>query len=363
MTTQVLTYYFTGTGNSLCASRWIAENASKAGVAAGVRPIDRFDRHSIPQPAPDTLLGFAYPTHGFNLPWYMLKFLLYFPRGHNPVFLLNTRAGMKLGRWYTPGVSGIAILLPMLILALKGYSIRGVLPLDMPSNWISIHPGLFPHTVADIVKHCRRIVDRFSYALLAKKRSFPLIFFLFLPLDLVLLPISLAYLVIGRFFLAKTFFASKRCNGCRICAEHCPVGAIQIIDERPYWSFHCESCMRCMNICPLQAIETSHSMAAIMITLTTSIPASIYLQHFLSATGLNITGAALDSAEKIISWLLSLVIIYVLYILAFALLRNPWVNRFFVYTSLTYYWARYKAPGIGLKDFSQAKIINKRRTK
>lgn len=31
------------------------------------------------------------------------------------------------------------------------------------------------------------------------------------------------------------------------------------------------------------------------------------------------------------------------------------INRFFVYTSMTYYWARYKAPGVGLKDFKRAK--------
>lgn len=355
MIAQVLTYYFTGTGNSLCASRWIAENASKAGVEARVHTIDRFDSHAVPQPDTNVLLGFAYPTHGFNVPWYMLKFILCFPRGSNPVFLLNTRAGMKLSRWYTPGLSGLAILLPMLILVLKGYHIQGVLPLDMPSNWISIHPGLFPHTVNDIVGHCRDIVDRFSCELLANRRSFPLAFFLFIPLDLAVLPIGLGYLAIGRFFLAKTFFASEHCNGCRICAEHCPVGAIKIIDDRPYWSFYCESCMRCMNICPPQAIETSHSIAALMIALVASIPVSIYFRHFLAGTSLNITGAALYSAEQITSWLLSLAIIYVVYALTFALLRNPWVNRFFVYTSLTYYWARYKAPGIGIKDFTRAK--------
>lgn len=354
MTMEWMTYYFSGTGNSLCASRWIAENASKAGVKAKIQAIDRFDRHSIPKPAPDSLLGFAYPTHGFNVPWYMLKFMLYFPRGNNPVYLLNTRAGMKLGPWYTPGLSGIAILLPMLLLSLKGYHIRGVLPLDMPSNWISIHPGLFPHTVDDIVSHCRGIVDRFSSALLADRRSFPLIFWLFLPLDLALLPISLLYFAIGRFFLAKTFFASWRCNGCGICAECCPVGAVRILDGRPYWSFYCESCMRCMNICPPQAIETAHTMAALMIAITSSIPVSIFLNRLLAGSGVEMTGVGFWSVEQIISWLLTLAIIYVVYALLFALLRNPWINRIFVYTSLTFYWARYKAPGIGIKDFIRA---------
>jgi hypothetical protein len=108
-----------------------------------------------------------------------------------------------------------------------------------------------------------------------------------------------------------------------------------------------------MNICPMQAIETSHSLAALMIALTTSIPASVYLQHLFARIGLNMTGAAFYSAEQITSWLLSMIIIYAVYALAFALMRNPWINRFFVYTSLTYYWARYKAPGIRISDFKR----------
>ena len=298
-----------------------------------IQAIDRFDRHAIEKPADGALLGFAYPTHGFVLPWFMLKYILFFPRGHNNVFLLNTRAGMKLGNWNTPGLSGLALLHPIFILILKGYRITGLLSLDMPSNWISIHPGLFPKVISFIVRKCHAKVDYFSHRILKGQRSIPWYFIVFLPLDLVLSPISFMYLIFGRFFLAKTFFATKKCTGCTICVDYCPVGAISIIDDRPYWSFYCESCMRCMNICPMQAIETSHSIAALIIALITSIP--FYW------------------AERITSWFLSMTIIYVVYALVFALLRNPWINRFFVYTSLTYYWARYKAPGIGINDFKR----------
>ena len=345
--------YFSGTGNALTACRWIAQNAREQNMPVHIQAIDRFDRHAIEKPADGALLGFAYPTHGFALPWFMLKYILCSPRGHNNVFLMNTRAGMKLGNWNTPGLSGLALLLPIFILILKGYRIIGLMSLDMPSNWISIHPGLSPNAVAFIVRKCHAKVDHFSSRILKGQSSIPWYFIVFLPLDLALSPISFMYLIIGRFFLAKTFFATKKCTGCAICAEHCPVGAIRIIDDRPYWSFYCESCMRCMNICPMQAIETSHSIAALMIALMTSIPASVYLERFLASTGLHITGAAFYSAERITSWLLSMTIIYVVYLLAFALLRNPLVNRFFVYTSLTYYWARYKAPGIGINDFKR----------
>jgi Pyruvate/2-oxoacid:ferredoxin oxidoreductase delta subunit len=285
----------------------------------------------------------------------MLKYILFFPRGRNHVFLLNTRAGMKIGSWNTPGLSGLALLLPMLILMLKGYRIIGVLPLDMPSNWISLHPGLFPSAVDFIVLKCHAKVNCFSSEILSGQRFMPWYFLAFLPLDLAVSPISVLYLFIGRFFLAKTFFASKKCNGCGICKDYCPVGAIRIIDDRPYWSFYCESCMRCINMCPQQAIETSHSMAALMIAVATSLPISYYLSVLVNKTGLTLSHSAMHIAGLVLNWLLTLTIIYFIYILMFALLHHPLVNRFFVYTSLTYYWARYKAPGISLKDFKRIK--------
>lgn len=350
---SVLIYYFSGTGNAMSASRWIAENACRQGLGARIRSIDRFDHRTIEGPEEGTLLGFAYPTHGFLLPWFMLKFLFYFPRGKNQVFLLNTRAGMKIANWNTPGLSGLAILFPILILILKGYRIRGVLPLDMPSNWISLHPGLFPSAVDFIVNKCHGKVNRFSTAILNNKSFFPWYFFFFLPLDLAVAPISFLYFFIGRFFLSKTFFASKACNSCKICSEYCPVGAIRMIDERPYWTFNCESCMRCMNICPQQAIETSHSMAALIIIAASSIPIAYWLQQILVRTGWQIGPSGLYWIDFFLSWLTTLVIVYLTYILMFAGLRNSWVSRFFLYTSLTYYWARYKAPGISLKDFKR----------
>jgi len=353
--TSIWINYFSGTGNALTACRWIAENARDLGMEAHIRAIDRFDPHTIDKAAEGALLGFAYPTHGFAIPWYMLKYILFLPRARNKVFLLNTRAGMKIGSWNRPGISGLALLLPILILLLKGYRLAGLMSLDMPSNWISVHPGLRPGAVEFIVQKCHARINKFSERLLRGQRPVPWHFWVFMPLDLALSPISILYLCLGRFFLAKTFFASQKCNGCRICSEYCPVGAIRIVDDRPYWTFHCESCMRCMNICPPQAVETSHSLAAIMIAVTTSIPVTYWLMMLIKDTRLNLSDVVINLTDNLLSWLLSLVIIYFIYVLMFALIRNPWVNRFFVYTSLTYYWARYKMPGIGLKDFKRTK--------
>ena len=132
-----------------------------------------------------------------------------------------------------------------LILALKGYSVRGNLGLDMPSNWIAAHPGFGEASARAIIGRAEKRSGGFFGRVLAGSRSFNgLISFL---AGLVVFPVSAAYLVLGRFFLAKLFFASNRCTGCEHCARNCPVGAIQMRDfpagrKRPWASW--TSCPR-----------------------------------------------------------------------------------------------------------------------
>ena len=143
--TDIVLYYFTGTGNALTAARWIRDEAITRGIPSEIRAIDRDYRPDTAALSAHTLVGFLYPTHGFNPAPAMLKFILRFPGVKGvPVFLLNTRAGGKFFKWVAPGLSGMAQLLPMLILAVKGFSLRGGLPLDMPSNWVSLHPACGP---------------------------------------------------------------------------------------------------------------------------------------------------------------------------------------------------------------------------
>lgn len=251
-------YYFSGTGNAKNVAYRIVKKASEYSVNSYIHDLSQIDRKNIPVPAENEIIGFVSPTHGFNFPPVTMYFIFRFPKAKykNKVFILNTRAGMKLGKIFLPGLSGLALWLATLVLLFKGYKIIGLRSIDLPSNWISLHPGLREKVVQSIHEHCGRITDKFADDIFSGKKNYRALYDIIQ--DILISPIAVLYFFIGRFFLAKTFYASSKCNNCDVCIEGCPVHAIKKVSNQPYWTFKCESCMKCMNTCPQRAIETGH---------------------------------------------------------------------------------------------------------
>jgi ferredoxin len=352
---EATVYFYTGTGNSYRVAVWMTDALADEGTVVTLRPIDSAQAAKEIGDGAPAFLGLVMPTHGFTTPWAMLRFAFGLPRRRGThAVVVATRAGMRIGSLYTPGFEGTATLLVAVILAAKGYHVRGTAGIDMPSNWIALHPSLSYQAVIGIVNRARTRTAHFmSPVVLGRQRFANWIASL---LGLLVLPISVAYLLIGRLFLAKLFFASDRCTGCGLCAENCPNGAIEMRGSgqsgRPYWTFRCESCMRCIGFCAVRAVEASHLLAVGTYLLTGTIPTAAALTWLtarvplLAFLGL-LPRWILDSANAV-------VVLALIYPLLHLLLRMRGVNCFFTHATLTHYYRRYHEPETSLKDLKQS---------
>jgi len=337
---KLVVYYFSGTGNSENVARWMGDIAKENGMEVSLINIGKTARRNIEPPESDALVAFVSPIHGFNYPPVMLNFLVHFPKGKNKVLLLNTRAGMLLGKWITPGLTGIAFYFSALILKLKGYSIRSMFPVDLPSNWISVHPGLNDRTIKYLHERNKDKVYRFARKVLAGGTDFRGVREIIQ--DTLIAPVSLGYYFLGRFLIAKSYFASADCDNCGLCYKSCPVKAIKLIDNRPYWTFKCESCMHCMSNCPKKAIETGHGYVFGVALLSSLAFSGLFYPYFkllFFEIENNFLRFTLESAFMI-------GILAIIYPLVHYALRFKIIERLVVYTSLTKYkfWGRrYKA--------------------
>ena len=341
---KTVIYYFSGTGNAKQVAHWLSASSKKHNIDPKVINIANNHTASPQEIEGNTLIGFCYPTHGFNAPPNILKFIIGFPRSenHQHFFVANTRAGMKINKVFMPGLSGIALLLPALILMFKGYRLHGYRSIDLPSNWISLHPGLRKKVIDSIFKRCDRIVNKFGNRIFSGKKSLRSLWWL--PIDIMLIPISIGYYFFGRYALSKTFIATNKCTNCGLCIEKCPVKAIAIIDGKPFWKHNCESCMKCMNHCPERAIETPHGFTAVIwwfcfvmlpVLITNLINKLLTFNHLTA-----------EIVIKIVFITACFIIIFSTYRIMHKLMKFKFFNNIIQYTSLTYFkcWRRYKAP-------------------
>jgi ferredoxin len=221
------------------------------------------------------------------------------------------------------------------ILRGKGYTITGQIIFDMPTNFVSLHPAMseksaqfvFEKTHTLVKKHFEKLVEgKNDFA--ARKRIIA---------DIIVGLPSFAYLYWGRFFMSKTLFVSHKCNHCNLCVKKCPVKAIKLVDQRPFWTIKCESCLKCMNICPVRAIEAAHGL--------------VILVFYLWIAGTPILLGLLPGFFH--HRLLELLIFDVLYFFGLLillyrfqhiLLKNRVIEKIISFTSLTFYkfWGRYK---------------------
>ena len=342
---KLIIYYFSGTGNAKNTAFWIEEEAKKQGIESEIINISKVQNIQAKQIGENTLIGFVSPTHGFHFPEIMRKFIKNFPKVKNcSAFVANTRAGLRIGKVVTPGLSGVLHYWASIILYSKGFKIIGLQAVDLPSNWISIHPALRKKGIDIIYKRIEPKVRNFAKKIIKGKKSYRALFDIIQ--DIIIAPIVILYIFFGKYFFAKSFIASSDCKMCGLCEAACPVQAIKQVDGRMFWTHKCESCMKCMNICPHKAIETAHGFIIVSSIVLSSL-ATYSINLILKLEYLNNFHFLQNEALKyLLTTILFFPLLFVAYRIMHWLMRFKFFERIFVLSSFTKYsfWGRYKAP-------------------
>lgn len=356
---RIAVYYWSGTGNSLRVAKWIGEEASNNGLSGILSSIHLSNPEEELLDSSETLLGIVLPAHGFTAPWPVIKFCARLPRRKHCHAIVVSTKGATYPEFYLPGLACSANWVILLLLFLKGFKVRGVRSLDMPVNWISLVQGLKEKHAHHFIKQSKEKSHQFMQCIFSGKTFFlSTNNMLELTVGLILLPVSLLYIIIGRLFLAKLFFANKNCNSCEICQKNCPHQAIKMkgTEKRPYWTFKCESCMRCMNYCPKRAIEAGHSIALIFIFLTSFSLSSLYLPELIRLFPW--VGIIDNELVKLILDIpIYIAAFFIIYWIIFHLMRVPFINQVFTYTTLTHWYRRYHDDKTSLANFREPELI------
>lgn len=223
---SLVIHFMSGTGNSFRAATWLKEISSTKGINSQLNQIIKINRNRNLGQGFSDLIGLIFPTHGFTAPWQVIKFALGLPKGRRKhAFVIATRAGTRIASIPFPDLEGTAAYLIALILVLKGYIVRGVMGLDMPSNWMSLHWGLNSVNSEFIINRAKVKTNAFFKSVLKGRQVFQGIISLFF--GLILSPISIAYLFIGRFFLSKLFLLRKDVWGADYVLEAVQPGQLE----------------------------------------------------------------------------------------------------------------------------------------
>ncbi|MBL0211881.1 MAG: EFR1 family ferrodoxin [Holophagaceae bacterium] len=340
--------WMSGTGNSLRLAHGFAACVEEKG---GEIHLEQIAPNSSPTCEASWLAVF-FPTHGFTTPWPVLRWAWSLQPGKGiSAAVVSARAGWWMGTCLR-GLTGSAPFIPALLLALKGYRVRGILSVDMPSNWILVHPGLNAVHAAHFLERGHQKIRAFTQDLLAGSRRLWSLDNLFECLSgMVLLPVSVGYLLYGRPLFAKLFFANERCNGCGVCAAHCPEGAIRMTGStpRPYWTLHCESCMRCMNLCPLRAVEAGQSLG-VLLNLAAGLPLIGWLLARIAPRWPWLAWLDTGFPRFALNYGWYLAALILVYFLVFQAMRWRPLRLLFSFTTLTRWFRRYREPSTGPRD-------------
>jgi ferredoxin len=233
-------YYFTGTGNSLAAARRLASGLKASPPVPVVQLLDRAEI----DPAAD-VVGLVYPVHHWGPTDIVLR-LARLLQTHDDTYIFAVATyGNHSGRAFQDLDRALGH---------KGHGLDAGYHLRTVQNYVPVFPMPNKGTVSAVLSKADVMVDRIIKRVKARSKG-EREHWWYRP------DVRMYYLSSKRNLHNKDrhFTVTSGCDSCGICARVCPVGNIEIRDERPVWLHRCEQCFACIHWCPQEAIEWGSS--------------------------------------------------------------------------------------------------------
>jgi ferredoxin/flavodoxin len=245
-------YYSSGTGNTLCLARNVAE-----GLGAQLRPIGAFhDCETVETDA--QLIGVVFPVYYSDAPVIVKEFIGKLENlKDKTVFAVCTHGG----------AAGDALRTVKSLLEARGGALSLAFGVPMPQNSFHKWYESARRRQNMLQKRCRRIVKKVERGAAGIRYHNFLLEWLMIPATkLIIKPACRLYFSkqsgmdqnapIAEMIrnMDRGFYTLDTCNGCGACAKLCPVENIVMKDGRPEWRHHCENCLACYNFCPQKAV-------------------------------------------------------------------------------------------------------------
>ncbi|MDD4311514.1 MAG: EFR1 family ferrodoxin [Eubacteriales bacterium] len=227
-------FYFSGTGNS----KWVAEEIARrtGDEAQSIAGLVK-DGPTVVYAGADACIGVVFPIYAWGVPLIVERFCKSITLAGAYAFAVCT-CGDEAGK-------------AMLRLK-KSFAYQGAWSVKMPNNYIAGFDVDSPELERSKIAEAKKRLDTISNAVLAKSTVYDVC-----EGSGASIKTALVRPMFNTFARStKRFSVESSCNGCGLCARGCPIGAIQMQNEKPVWiRKHCTQCMACINRCPQRAIQ------------------------------------------------------------------------------------------------------------
>lgn len=230
--------YFSGTGNSAYAAKYIGEQIGDDVVDLFPR-IRGKDHSRLTSEKPWVVVA---PVYCWQLPRIVRDWMLQTElAGSREVYFVLTCGGNmgNAGKY-------LKLLCQKIDLAYKG-----CMEVVMPENYIALFDAPDREKSLQIIHAAEHVLQKAADRIkgrqaFAEKKAGPLG--------------SINSSIVNQIYYPlivkdKKFYGTDACNGCGLCQQKCPLNNIRIAGGKPIWNGNCTHCMACISYCPQEAIE------------------------------------------------------------------------------------------------------------